>query len=189
MLKTTPIVISMILYSSICTASSKQQTSLSSHVHGASELTLMMEGKSLEIEFSSPAMNLVGFEHKAVSKQDILSVNSADEKLRQAATLFSLNGTKCKTTKVTSDIQELLARSNHSSPNEHEHEHEHEQNSSHSEIVSRYYYQCDTARPLDTLEVGLFKSFPAIQQVKVLWLVNNKQGTATLNKTSRPIKI
>ena len=35
------------------------------HIHGLATLTLALEGNSLEIEFESPAANLVGFEHRS----------------------------------------------------------------------------------------------------------------------------
>ena len=43
--------------------------SLVAHVHGLSELAIAMEGEKLEIQFTSPAMNLVGFEHQASSRK------------------------------------------------------------------------------------------------------------------------
>ncbi len=42
-----------------------------------------MEGKSLEIQLTSPAMNLVGFEHKANDPKDIAAVENATSLLRE----------------------------------------------------------------------------------------------------------
>lgn len=65
---------------------------LDTHVHGLSELTIAMEGKSLEIQLTSPAMNLVGFEHKASSKKDNAAVENATSLLREYDSHFLLSG-------------------------------------------------------------------------------------------------
>ena len=35
------------------------------HVHGTAELFVVLDGNQLDIELRSPAMNLLGFEHRA----------------------------------------------------------------------------------------------------------------------------
>ncbi|MGB1290473.1 MAG: ZrgA family zinc uptake protein, partial [Porticoccaceae bacterium] len=47
------------------TFAEQKAASLDAHVHGLSQLTIAVEGETVELEFSSPAMNLVGFEHRA----------------------------------------------------------------------------------------------------------------------------
>ena len=43
--------------------------SLGAHEHGVGRLNAVLDGQALELEFDSPAMNLVGFEHKAQSSR------------------------------------------------------------------------------------------------------------------------
>jgi hypothetical protein len=87
--------------------------SLEAHVHGLSELTVAMDAKSLEIQLVSPAMNLVGFEHKASSKKDIAAVNQAESLLRQYDSLFSIAGADCKHLSTSIDSDDLLVVENH----------------------------------------------------------------------------
>ena len=87
--------------------------SLEAHVHGLSELTVAMDAKSLEIQLVSPAMNLVGFEHKASSKKDIEAVNQAESLLRQYDSLFSIAGADCKHLSTSIDSDDLLVVENH----------------------------------------------------------------------------
>ncbi|MFT6692730.1 MAG: hypothetical protein ACJAXH_003270, partial [Colwellia sp.] len=47
---------------------------LEPHVHGLSELTMTIEKQTLEIEVTSPAINIVGFEHRAKTKKSIALV-------------------------------------------------------------------------------------------------------------------
>lgn len=41
--------------------------SLGAHEHGVGRLNAVLDGQALELEFDSPAMNLVGFEHQATT--------------------------------------------------------------------------------------------------------------------------
>ena len=47
-----------------------EHASLAAHEHGAAQLNVALEGQRLELALESPAMNLVGFEHAAVSSSD-----------------------------------------------------------------------------------------------------------------------
>jgi hypothetical protein len=44
--------------------------SLGAHEHGVARLDVAQEGTTLELDFNSPAMNIVGFEHAATSDAD-----------------------------------------------------------------------------------------------------------------------
>ena len=62
----------------------------SAHVHGIATLNLAMEGDELEIEFVSPAGNIVGFEHEAVTEAERRAIRDAIEQLRKGNELFDL---------------------------------------------------------------------------------------------------
>ncbi len=62
----------------------------SAHVHGIATLNLAMEADELEIEFVSPAGNIVGFEHEAVTAAERRAIRDAIEQLRKGNELFDL---------------------------------------------------------------------------------------------------
>ena len=66
-----------------------QQANLGAHVHGISELNIIIEGNKLEIQLRSPAMNILGFEHKADTVQQIIKVKQSELKLHDHEALFS----------------------------------------------------------------------------------------------------
>ena len=111
--------------------------SLEAHVHGLSELTVAMDAKSLEIQLVSPAMNLVGFEHKASSKKDIEAVNQAESLLRQYDSLFSIAGADCKHLSTSIDSDDLLVVENHHDDHDNHDKHEdhddHEKHNDHDD--------------------------------------------------------
>ena len=91
----------------------KSAESLDAHVHGLSELTIAMDAKTIELQLISPAMNLVGFEYKASSKQDIAAVKQAELLLEQKDSLFLIAGGDCEHLSTSIDSDDLLESDNH----------------------------------------------------------------------------
>ena len=54
-----------------------QQANLGAHVHGVSELNIVIEGNKIEIQLRTPAKNIVGFEHEASTKKQIKKVKQS----------------------------------------------------------------------------------------------------------------
>ena len=78
--------IAALLLSSMLTAASHSEHNHSdkhpapaqqAHLHGIAKLTLVLEGDALEISLESPAANIVGFEHQAISEKHIKAVEKA----------------------------------------------------------------------------------------------------------------
>lgn len=183
-------------------------TSLDAHVHGLSQLTIAVEGEKVELEFSSPAMNLVGFEHKATSKKDIAAVKQAESILRQPETLFSLSDAKCKPVYTNVDISGLIEQhddhhghkghdehkdhNDHKGHDEHKdhddhkehkdhHDHKaHDEHETHSEIVANYSFACEGSSAISAVRVSLFESFVGIHKIQTMWVTPSKQGSAKL---------
>ena len=107
--------------------------SLDAHVHGLSELTIAMDAKSIEIQLISPAMNLVGFEHKATSKQDIAAVKQAELILGQEDSLFLIAGGDCEHLSTSIDSDGLLEAGAHEDQEKHDDHHDHEKHDDHDD--------------------------------------------------------
>ena len=182
--------------------------SLDAHVHGLSQLTIAVEGETVELEFSSPAMNLVGFEHRATSKKDIAAVKQAESILSQPETLFSLSEVKCKPIHTHVDISGLIEQhddhdghkghdehkdhhdhkdhddhDDHDDHKEHKDHHDHkahDEHETHSEIVANYSFECKDSSTLSSVKVSLFESFAGIYKIQTMWVTSSKQGSAKL---------
>lgn len=188
----------MALFASINSAYAEQkESSLDAHVHGLSELTIAMEGDSLEIQFESPAMNLIGFEHKATSNKDIATVKKAESTLSQPESLFLLSGANCRQIKTTVDISSLIEEhdhhavphkdhddhddhNDHKDHNDYKDHDDHKDHESHSEMVASYSYSCKELTKLSSIKVALFDVFPGIHKINTMWVMDSKQGSATL---------
>ena len=95
------------------------------HQHGHANLNLAWSGHEVEIELRSPAMNIVGFEHKVKSEADHQAVENAVATLKQPLALISPTASAdCELEKVEVD-SELLG--------EHEDEHGHDDHDEHAD--------------------------------------------------------
>ncbi|MDR6608402.1 DUF2796 domain-containing protein [Pseudomonas synxantha] len=145
--------------------------SLGAHEHGVGRLNAVLDGKTLELELESPAMNLVGFEHVATSDADKAKVVAARTRLEQPLSLFNLP----KAAGCVVENQELEsplfgdqpdADDDHDEDAKDEDGHEHHHD--HSEIHARYQFTCATPDALKTLDLAnIFNTFPATRKIQV----------------------
>ncbi|GAB3380868.1 DUF2796 domain-containing protein [Azotobacter armeniacus] len=128
---------------------------LDAHEHGSALLNLALDGSVLEIEFASPAMNLVGFEHAARSDADRAKVAEARARLEQPLELFGIPvAASCRVQEQS--LHGALLEPGAAAGQEH------------SEIEARYRLQCSAADTLEGLNLAvLFGTFPAMQKIHV----------------------
>jgi hypothetical protein len=173
-----------------------QQANLSSHVHGVSELNIVIGRNKLEMQLRTPAINIVGFEHKASTEQQIRKVKQSEVKLNDHEALFSFSSGGCRLTQAKIDLSDLIehkttekdAHDHHKSNLDHNHEHEDEdEHGDHSEIVAHYYYDCEDMNELSSISLGFFDVFPAMQQIKSMLITTSGQGAASLTRSNKTI--
>ena len=143
--------------------------SLDAHEHGVGRLNAVLDGKALELELESPAMNLVGFEHLATTDADKAKLAAARKQLEQPLVLFSLP----KAAGCVVSSQELESPLFGDKPDDdHDHAtdgkgaaaHDHD----HSEIHAHYQFTCANPTALKNLDLAnIFKTFPATQKIQV----------------------
>jgi len=148
--------------------------SLGAHEHGVANLNAALDGNLLELQFESPAMNLVGFEHAAKSDADKAKVAAAKRELEQPLSLFALTSGDCKATQVELESP-LFGDADHDHDHDHDH-HDHE--GEHSDIHAHYRFECSKANELKQLDLAeLFKRFPATEKIQVQLIgPNGQQG-------------
>jgi hypothetical protein len=158
----------------------EQHGSLGAHEHGVASLNVALDGQILEIQLQSPAMNLVGFEHDAISDADKAKVAAARQHLEQPQALFALP-IEAKCALQESQLESpLLEDAEHA---EHEHGDEHD----HSDIDASYRFACAHAEALKTLELGsFFGTFPGTEKLEVQLIgPGGQQGAELTPKNSR----
>ena len=69
---------------------SHEHDSLDAHVHGEAQLDVALEGKLLELQLHSPAMNLAGFERAPANAREQARLNTVRDFLTQPEKVFML---------------------------------------------------------------------------------------------------
>ena len=173
-----------------CAATAQQ----SAHVHGTAAINLAIEGEELEIEFVSPAGNIVGFEHEAVTPGERQAIRDAIEQLEEGHALFDLpHAASCSlhVADVKHGHQEeedpTDGRGHGAEGDDHdEHGHTEEKaDSTHSEFHAHYHYECDGS-PITEIGVRLFEHWPRIEEIRVQALTPTGQFGA-VTKAKDPV--
>ncbi len=173
------------------------------HVHGIAALNLALEGNEVQIELDSPAANIVGFEHAPSSADDHAALGKAVATLKDGDRLFKFNdeaGCRMETATVTSELldEEHDEHAGHAEEEGHDHEehehgkkdeHEHAgEGETHSDIDATYHFECDTPDKLAQLTVELFEAFSGLEELKVQYVIETKQGAAELTAKDHVVK-
>ena len=164
--------------------------SLDAHEHGVGRLNAVLDGKALELELESPAMNLVGFEHLATTDADKAKLAAARKQLEQPLVLFSLP----KAAGCVVSTQELESPLFGDKPDDdHDHAtdgkgaaaHDHD----HSEIHAHYQFTCASPAALKNLDLAnIFKTFPATQKIQVQLIGPSGQQGVEATATAATLK-
>ena len=75
-------IFSVLLLFSLSSNQAFARRDVKAHVHGEAELTLVLDGKNLQLEAKIPMSDLVGFEHKPKSKKQKCSISNIFQNCR-----------------------------------------------------------------------------------------------------------
>ena len=158
------------------------------HLHGHVELRVALENTSLELYLESPSVNIVGFEHRATSAQQIQAAEDAKSILESPAEIFSFSDGNCSLSQSNINFSAILqATEHHQSGADGNKDEAHQVD--HSEITASYKYNCQRGGELDVISLKLIEHFPGIEKIKVIWLTDTEQGTVELTPKTSLIRI
>ncbi|MEM6583417.1 MAG: DUF2796 domain-containing protein [Pseudomonadota bacterium] len=187
----------------IAAADSSAQAGHGAHVHGVAELALVQSGDDVEIELTSPAADIVGFEHKADAPDELSAVATAEEALKQATNLFSFAGTGCDLQAVTVDMSAILNGGDHADSvhdehqkpeahDDHDHDHDHDHHdddSAHGDVGAQYTFSCDDGSNLQSVRVGSDGLPFGLETINAMWVTDAGQGAAALTSGQQVIQL
>ncbi|WP_460950813.1 DUF2796 domain-containing protein [Pseudomonas marginalis] len=166
--------------------------SLGAHEHGVGRLNAVLDGKALELELDSPAMNLVGFEHLATTPADKAKVAAARKQLENPVALFNLPkaaGCVVSTQELNSPLFGDKPEADHDDDDDDAKDGAHEHPHDHSEIHAHYQFTCATPTALSTLDLTqVFKTFPATQKIQVQLIGPSGQQGVEATATAATLK-
>jgi hypothetical protein len=195
-------VFSSIVVVSCLSQAHAQQANLGKHVHGVSELNILIEGNRLEIQLRAPAMNIVRFEHRARTEQQIRKVKQSEVKLNDHKALFSFYSGGCRLTQANIDLSDLIKhKTTEKNAHDHTHDHTHHKNNldhshehgdvhaDHSEIAAHYNCDGEDMDELSSLSFSFFDVFSAMHQINAIWITTFGQGTVPLTSQNKMIML
>lgn len=164
----------------VCTA--KGQPSQGAHIHGEAVLNLVLDDNALYIELESPAINLIGFEHQPINDEQASILLKAKQMLTSADRLFHFATAHCSLENVVIEVPYMK--------NEHQDRHSRqEEQHEHADFHASYTFQCEQTKDLTAISIKLFSLFPAIQNIKVQWIFQDKQGSAVLTARDHTLPV
>jgi hypothetical protein len=168
----------LILNISITGIYAEETRQVDKHEHGVGELNIAIDSNMIALEFMLPGADIVGFEYKAKSDEDLAKIENALLVLENYENLFALTkNSKC----VLADLDYHLSGEEHDEHADEEHadeehadeehadeEHEeHADEESHTEFYAKYSFKCDNIKQLDKVEFSYFKTFPNSSELEV----------------------
>ncbi len=98
------------------------------HVHGVAHINVALEGNELHIEFKSPAVNIIGFEHSPGTEMEKKAVREVVEMLKDGEKVFKLTsraGATLREAAVTAGHDDEMFHNEHGKqePDHHGHGH------------------------------------------------------------------
>jgi hypothetical protein len=169
-----------------------------SHAHGVAQLDLVLDGQTLELQLSSPAVNLVGFEHPARAAKDRQKVGQVVATLKQGDAMLRLpEAAQCVLERAEVD-ESLLG--DQDPDHDHDHDHDHNSNSnsnsnsgqadgSHADIDVAYRFHCVSPDKLDSIGVELLHQFPGLESLRVQMITPSSQRGLTLSADNTEIEL
>ena len=175
---------SLILSAMISVAAAEETRQVDKHEHGVGELNIAIEGSSINLEFMIPGADIVGFEYKAKSVEDISLVNTALTKVDDFSNIFTIpNAANCNLVEAEiainqgddhddeHDHEEHEEHDEHEEHEEHEahdeHDHEEHGEETHNEFVAHYSFTCGNVKEIDRINFTYFTTFPNSGELEI----------------------
>ena len=163
---------------------SHEHDNLEAHVHGAAQLDVVLDGKLLELQLHSPAMNLVGFEHAPGNAREQARLNAVRDFLTQPGKVFSLPaeaGCALEREAVTSELFGVAAGDDDHLAL-HDEAPEATSADDHHDIHAYYQFACSKPQAMHTIDMrNLFRQYPGLQSLEVQLIGPHGQKGQTLN--------
>ncbi len=152
-----------------------------SHVHGNAELNVVLMGQQLQVEFISPAINLLGFERPPITDVESATMNNTIKRLQHGGWLIDGVPSACQVS--TEDFEAPFYEERESNKHDHEHESGKHEAEANSNFRVKYLYDCDAALK-QQLRILAFDHYSGIETLTVQWIANQMQGYTQLSKNN-----
>lgn len=185
---------------SATTLMAQETREMDAHVHGVSTFEMAVESGMVEMNLTSPGMDIVGFEYEASTDADKDAVEAAIRQMLTPEAIVTLpEAAECRLTEVLAhlhagdhDHDEEHAEggrdhdADHAEGEAHGHEeahaegedHDHEEGAVHSEFHARYKFACEHPEDLTTVGFPFFALFANAEEIEAQYVTDAGAGAA-----------
>jgi hypothetical protein len=137
----------------------------------------MVDNCNIRILFKSPANNIVGFEHSAISPEEKQLLNKAKLIFSRPEILFNFHDTHCRPAPNSIKLNGFTDK------------HDHQNLSTHTEISAQYHFVCNPEIKLSYISINFFSHFKNIHKINAQWVSATEQGGAALTSDNNQLII
>ncbi len=150
------------------------------HVHGEAQFTLVVDRNAIVVDFDSPAMNIVGFEHAASGEADRQKILDAVKILEISDNVIQFSASaQCKqihssvSSGLIAQLSSVSTRINRLKPDSLE--------KGHTAFEVGYQIECKYPEKIKDAEFPVFTRFEGLKQLHGQWVVGDVQGADTFS--------
>lgn len=151
---------------------------LERHVHGKAELNIVLVDRQLQLDFISPAMNLLGFEHAPISAREKAMWEKASTDLQTNDWLVGDAFAGCQAATVAFESPRY--------GDAHEHVDKNQMTESHANFHIQYLLNCPM-KPAAKFSITAFDRFTGVEEITVQWITETNQGLTRLTPTENTL--
>ncbi|MEB8386528.1 DUF2796 domain-containing protein [Rhodobacteraceae bacterium KMM 6894] len=159
---------------------------MGAHVHGVSKLELAIEGGIVEMNLTSPGMDIVGFEYAASTDADKDAVKDAIRTLLVSENIVTFPAAaKCRPTGVLAHLgDDAHGEDDHEEHDDHADadDHEHQEGGEHTEFNMRYIFACEHPEALTAIAFPFFERFEHAQEIEAQFVTETGAGAAEIGR-------
>ncbi|WP_323795601.1 DUF2796 domain-containing protein [Nisaea sp.] len=155
-----PLFLAAMLATTSTIAAASETRHADAHEHGHGQLTIAIEGATVEMEIEIPGADIVGFEHSPETKAQHDAFDAGKANLAKGDTLFKAVGEAGCTLKETRFLEE--------DDHDHDKKTDHaDHDGEHMEFHVSYRFACNDTAKITGFSFPFFKHFPQSEELDV----------------------
>ncbi|MBC54503.1 MAG: hypothetical protein CMQ34_11780 [Gammaproteobacteria bacterium] len=148
------------------------------HTHGVAQLMLLQDAGTLQLEFVSPSINIVGFEQEPRTTDERDAVDDALTTLKDPDSILSLTSLGCLIGDVQASMTGPIAIDGDS--HDHGHDDHAHQETEHSAFSLVIRLDCESEQLPTEFIIHAFDTFPLLETIETQWSLAQTQGAQRL---------
>jgi hypothetical protein len=146
-------------------------------------MTLVSDANIIDIQITSPLMNLVGFEYQAKTPAENKAIAEMSEVFDKPQDWLTFHDSYCQLTQHDVNFTDQ----DHTDHEDDHHQHDHQVGQTqHAELEASYQFSCDEGE-LNALTISLNHYFKGIESIAVSWIVDEQSGITTIHHREQKI--